>query len=135
MAKNSKVRDTVKRNGAGVQRLTSRQLFDDILALADMPSLKAQAVEAGDHLEGFAAYALHTNIEQMVRDVGTFTRRHPVAALAIVAATALVASRFKRRAARKLVRSRPVRKPARAIARKAVGPRRKGSNGQAHANA
>jgi hypothetical protein len=162
MPKNSKASGTGQRNRAKVQRRSSRRLFDDVLALAaaigsrrqesaagnllslatatrsfrtaltDMPNLRAQAAAAGDRLEGLVEYAVHTDIEQLVKDMGTFTRRHPVAALAIAAATALVVSRFRRQATSN---NRPARRPTAVIARKLATPRRKGTNGQAHASA
>ncbi len=166
MAKKSGTNGGSRLKGVSAQRYGSRRLFDDVLALAgafgrgrlhsgagiplslasatrgftaaltDIPNLRAQAAAAGDHVDALAEYAMHTDIEQLVKDAGTFTRRHPVAALAIVAATALVASRFMRRTTSKTARSRPGRrKPAAVIARKPASRKRKGTNGRVHASA
>ena len=163
MAKNAKIHSTAKLKSAFVKRRNSRQLLDDILALAgtfefgrqflgggntpsfasatrsvaagfpDMPSLRTQAAVAGDHLASVAEYAIHTDIGQMVKDAAALVRRNPVAALAFVAATVLVVSRLGRPAAGRVRIGATARKSPAVNIVKSAGRKRKGSNGQAHA--
>lgn len=163
MARNAKTLSSAKRKGTAAKRRNSRQLLDDILALAGtfdfgrrylgggntpsfssatrsvtegfaaMPSLRTQAAMAGDGLTGLAEYAIHTDIEQMVKDAGALVRRNPVAALAFVAATVLVVSRLGRPAAGRVRIGATARKSPAVNIVKSAGRKRKGSNGQAHA--
>lgn len=170
MARSEKAGANSKRAQPSQQRNGSRRLFDDIVALAatlargrqdygagklmtlaastrefadtlnDMPSLRAQAAAAAESLEGLADYVMHTDIEQMIADAGTFARRHPAATLAMTAAAGIAASRMMRPiasgAARKAAPARN-RTAARAAATTAKSRRRataaNGANGQAHA--
>jgi hypothetical protein len=142
----------------------AHRLFDDILALAgtlargrqdygadklmslaastrefaasmtDMPNLRAQAASAAESIEGLAEYVMHTDIEQMIKDAGTFARRHPAATLAITAAAGVAASRWMTPAARRgaTVSRRSTAAPR--VRKQSARPRRR-ANGQAHASA
>jgi hypothetical protein len=165
MAKAKKSRTSGNYRNAGAAIDGSRRIFDDVLALAgtlargrkdigadklhslaeltreyaasmtDLPNLRVQVASAADSLEDVADYVMHTEIEQMVGDAGTFARRHPLATLAVTVAAGMAASRLMYR--------RPVNSKARsgrgASARrtsassKRSAQARRNTNGHAHA--
>ena len=165
MAKAKKSRKNRNYRNAGEALDGSRRIFDDVLALAgtlasgrkdlgadklhslasltreyaasmtDLPNLRVQVASAADSLEGVADYVMHTEIEQMVGDAGTFARRHPLATLAVTVAAGMAASRLMYR--------HPVtataRSGRRASSRRASGAgkrsaqARRNTNGHAHA--
>ena len=116
MAKTRKARTSGTYKAANAAFDGSRRIFDDVLSLAgtlargrkdlgadklhslasltrdyaasmtDLPNLRVQVASAADSLEGVADYVMHTEIEQMVGDAGTFARRHPMATLAVTVA-------------------------------------------------
>lgn len=124
MAKAKKTRTNSNHRKASATLNGSRRIFDDVLALAgtlvrsqkdmgadklnslasltreyaasmtDLPNLRVQVASAADSLEGVADYVMHTEIEQMVGDAGTFARRHPLATLAVTVAAGMAASRL-----------------------------------------
>ena len=124
MAKAKKSRTSSNYRTANAAFDGSRRIFDDVLALAgtlargrkdlgadklhslaaltrdyaasmtDLPNLRVQVASAADSLEGVADYVMHTEIEQMVGDAGTFARRHPLATLAVTVAAGMAASRL-----------------------------------------
>ena len=121
-AKKSRTNGYYRNASAGLNG--SRRILDDVLALAgtlvrsqkdmgadklnslasltreyaasmtDLPNLRVQVASAADSLEGVADYVMHTEIEQMVGDAGTFARRHPLATLAMTVAAGMAASRL-----------------------------------------
>lgn len=146
---------------------SSRRIFDDVLALAgtlaqgrkdlgadklhslaaltrdyaasmtDLPNLRVQVASAADSLEGVADYVMHTEIEQMIGDAGTFARRHPLATLAVTVAAGMAASQLMyRRPARASAGSRRKASPRRGAASR-TGKHgvqtRRSTNGQARA--
>jgi hypothetical protein len=146
-AKKSRTNGNSKYASAGLNG--SRRILDDVLALAgtlvrsqkdmgadklnslasltreyaasmtDLPNLRVQVASAADSLEGVADYVMHTEIEQMVGDAGTFARRHPLATLAVTVAAGMAASRLMYR--------QPVN--SRASAARKASPRRASSSG------
>ena len=148
----------------------SRRIFDDVLALAgtlargrkdlgadklqslasstrdfaasmaDLPNLRVHVATAADSLESLSDYVMHTEIEQMVGDAGTFARRHPFATFAATIAAGVAVSRFmwqqptfaKSRSNR---RSAGASRSAAPKARKQVPKARRGTNGQGQAHA
>ena len=161
MARTTKTGTTRQRAGGAGQSNGSRRLFDDILALAgtlargrqdygadklmalaastrdfaasltDMPSLRFQAASAAESIEGLAEYVMHTDIEQMAKDAGTFARRHPAATLAMAAAAGMAASRFMKTPPHTAA---PTKSTASRV-RRPVAQSRRRANGQAHASA
>jgi hypothetical protein len=155
------------RNGHFRAASGTHRIFDDVLALAgtlargrkdfgaeklhslasstrefaasmtDLPNLRLQVASAADSLESLSDYVMHTEIDQMVGDAGTFARRHPLATLAMTVAAGVAASRFiwqqpafaqsgsKRRGSGSSRR-------AASGTRKQVPSTRRGANGKAH---
>jgi hypothetical protein len=163
MAKATKTRRNKGANG-------SHRLFDDVLALAgtlargrkdfgaeklnslasstrdfaasmsDLPNLKIHVATAADSLESLSDYVMHTEIEQMMGDAGTFARRHPFATFAATVAAGVAVSRFMWQQPT-LAKTRPSGRGASASRRAAPGARkqvpqaRRGTNGKAHPHA
>jgi hypothetical protein len=167
MAKARKTRKSGNYRKAGAAFNGSRRILDDVLALAgtlvssqkdmgadklnslasltrdyaasmtDLPNLRAQVASAADSLEGVADYVMHTEIEQMVGDAGTFARRHPLATLAVTVAAGIAASRLMYRQPVKMTaassrKSKPRRTPT-SGARRRMPQARRNTNGHAHA--
>lgn len=169
MAKAKKTRNGHYQNTRGAPN-GSRRIFDDVLALAgtlargrkdlgadklhslasltreyaasmtDLPNLRVQVASAADSLEGVADYVMHTDIEQMVGDAGTFARRHPLATLAVTVAAGMAASRLMQRQPVKMTagskRKAGRQRTSASSARKRVAQTRRSSvnaKGQAHA--
>jgi hypothetical protein len=169
MLKAKKTRNGHYRNTSGKPN-ASRRIFDDVLALAgtlargrkdlgadklhslasltrdyaasmtDLPNLRVQVASAADSLEGVADYVMHTDIEQMVGDAGTFARRHPLATLAVTVAAGMAASRLMQRQPGKITaasrRKTGRQRTSASSARKRVPQTRRSSvngKGQAHA--
>ncbi|MDP1585670.1 MAG: hypothetical protein Q8M18_19800 [Bradyrhizobium sp.] len=167
MAKAKKSRTSGNYRNASAALDGSRRIFDDVLALAgtlargrkdlgadklhslaaltreyaasmtDLPNLRVQVASAADSLEGVADYVMHTEIEQMVGDAGTFARRHPLATLAVTVAAGMAASRLMYRQPVKMAaassrKSRP-RRASTSGARKRTAQARRNTNGHAHA--
>jgi hypothetical protein len=146
-AKKSRTNGYYRNASAGLNG--SRRILDDVLALAgtlvrsqkdmgadklnslasltreyaasmtDLPNLRVQVASAADSLEGVADYVMHTEIEQMVGDAGTFARRHPLATLAMTVAAGMAASRLMYR--------QPI--TSRASAGRKASPRRASASG------
>lgn len=167
MAKAKKTRTNGTYRNASAAFNGSRRIFDDVLALAgtlvrsqkdmgadklnslasltreyaasmtDLPNLRVQVASAADSLEGVADYVMHTEIEQMVGDAGTFARRHPLATLAVTVAAGMAASRLLHRqpvtVTAKAGRKAKSPRSSGAVAGKRVAQTRRNSNGHAHA--
>ncbi|MBZ0259809.1 MAG: hypothetical protein K8F90_04315 [Hyphomicrobiales bacterium] len=167
MAKTRKARTSGTYKAANAAYDGSRRIFDDVLSLAgtlargrkdlgadklhslasltrdyaasmtDLPNLRVQVASAADSLEGVADYVMHTEIEQMVGDAGTFARRHPLATLAVTVAAGLAASRLLHRQPAKRAatfgRTARSRRPAASSVSKRSGQIRRTANGHAHA--
>ncbi len=156
-------RSNGSRNGA-------QRIFDDVLALAgtlargrkdlgadklhslatstrdfaasmtDLPNLRVHVATAADNLENLSDYVMHTEIEQMVGDAGTFARRHPFATFAATVAAGVAVSRYmwqrptfaKSRSGR---RSAGASRRATPGARKQASPARRAANSKAQAHA
>ncbi len=107
---------------------------DYAASLTDMPSMRAHVVSASDSIEGLAGYVMHTDIDHMVHDAGTFARRHPLTTLGLTLGAGVVASQLFRPA-----RPSPAAKPSVRTAKKKIGKpsqrTRNGANGAVHANA
>jgi hypothetical protein len=101
-------------------------------SMKDLPNLRVQVASAADSMEGVADYVMHTEIEQMVGDAGTFARRHPVATLAVTIAAGMAASRFMYRQPR-AGRTASARRTSTSSARKRTGQAGRNTNGHAHA--
>ena len=167
MAKAKKSRKNGNYGNASAALNGSRRIFDDVLALAgtlargrkdlgadklhslasltrdyaasmtDLPNLRVQVASAADSLEGVADYVMHTEIEQMVGDAGTFARRHPLATLAVTVAAGMAASRLMYRQPVKIsaASSRKAglrRSSASGVGKRSAQPRR-AANSHAHA--
>ncbi len=167
MAKAKRTRTTANYRNASAALDGSRRIFDDVLALAgtlargrkdmgadklhslasltreyaasmtDLPNLRVQVASAADSLEGVADYVMHTEIEQMVGDAGTFARRHPLATLAVTVAAGMAASRLMYRQPVKMTaassRKSSPRRTSTSGARKRTAQARRDTNGHAHA--
>jgi hypothetical protein len=167
MAKAKKSRTNGNYRNAGAAFNGSRRILDDVLALAgtlvrsqkdmgadklnslasltreyaasmtDLPNLRVQVASAADSLEGVADYVMHTEIEQMVGDAGTFARRHPLATLAVTVAAGMAASRLMYRQPVKMTtassRKSSPRRASTSGARKRTAQARRNTNGHAHA--
>ena len=165
MAKAKKTRTNGNYRNASAALDGSRRIFDDVLALAgtlargrkdmgadklhslaaltreyaasmtDLPNLRVQVASAADSLEGVADYVMHTEIEQMVGDAGTFARRHPLATLAVTVAAGMAASRLMYRQPMKMTAASSRKAgPRRASGvSKRSAPARRTANGHAHA--
>jgi hypothetical protein len=167
MAKATKTR---RNKAASGSHNGSHRIFDDVLALAgtlargrkdfgadklhslasstrdfaasmtDLPNLRVHVATAADSLESLSDYVMHTEIEQMVGDAGTFARRHPFATFAATVAAGLAVSRFmwqqptfaKSPSNR---RGTGARRRAAPNARKQVPQARHGTNGKGQAHA
>jgi hypothetical protein len=105
--------------------------------MADLPNLRVQVASAADSIEGVADYVMHTEIEQMVGDAGTFARRHPLAALAVTVAAGMAASRLMYRQPVKMTAASSRKLSPRRTSGARVGKRsaqsRRAANGHAHA--
>ena len=110
---------------------------DYAASMTDLPNLRVQVASAADSLEGVADYVMHTEIEQMVGDAGTFARRHPLATLAVTVAAGMAASRLMYRQPVKMAaassRKSSPRRAYTSGARKRTPPARRNTNGHAHA--
>lgn len=167
MAKAKKSRKNGNKRSASATFGGSRRIFDDVLALAgtlasgrkdlgadkllslasltreyaasmtDLPNLRVQVASAADSLEGVADYVMHTEIEQMVGDAGTFARRHPFATLAVTVAAGMAASRLMYRhpvtATARSARSASARRASASGTGKRSAQARRTTNGHAHA--
>lgn len=119
----------------GAEKLNSLASLtrDYAASMTDLPNLRVQVASAADSLEGVADYVMHTEIEQMVGDAGTFARRHPLATLAMTVAAGMAASRLMYRQPANS-RARSGRKPSsRASGSKRSAQSRRAANGHAHA--
>ncbi len=162
-AKKSRTNGNYRNASAGLNG--SRRILDDVLALAgtlvrsqkdmgadklnslasltreyaasmtDLPNLRVQVASAADSLEGVADYVMHTEIEQMVGDAGTFARRHPLATLAVTVAAGMAASRLMYRQPMKMTAasSRKASPRRTSGSGKRTTPARRTANGHAHA--
>ncbi len=105
-------------------------------SMTDLPNLRVQVASAADSLEGVADYVMHTEIEQMVGDAGTFARRHPLATLAMTVAAGMAASRLMYRQPVKMTaassRKSSARRTSASGTRKSTAQARR-TNGHAHA--
>lgn len=166
MAKAKKSRTNGNHRYASAGMNGSRRILDDVLSLAgtlarsqkdmgaeklnslasltrdyaesmrDLPNLRIQVASAADSLEGVADYVMHTEIEQMVNDAGTFARRHPLATLAMTVAAGMAASRLMyRQPANSRARSGRKANARRGSSSgiKRSGQSRRTANGHAHA--
>ena len=164
-AKKSRTNGNYRNTSAAIDG--SRRIFDDVLALAgtlakgrkevgadklhslaeltreyaasmsDLPNLRTQVASAADSLEDVADYVMHTEIEQMVGDAGTFARRHPFATLAVTVAAGMAASRLMYRhpasSRTRSGRKASVRRTSASGVSKRSAQARRSTNGQAHA--
>ena len=166
MAKATKTRRNGHYKTESGSQYGSRRIFDDVLALAgtlargrkelgadklhslasstrefaasmtDLPNLRVQVALAADSIESLSDYVLHTEIEQMVGDAGTFARRHPFATLAATVALGVAASRFmwqqpKYSKAGSRRHSSGARRKTASVARHRVPQARRSTNGKA----
>jgi hypothetical protein len=106
-------------------------------SMTDLPNLRVQVASAADSLEGVADYIMHTEIEQMVGDAGTFARRHPLTTLAMTVAAGMAASRLMYRQPMKMTaassRKASPRRASTLSASKRSAQSRRTANGHAHA--
>jgi len=104
----------------------------------DATDLRAQLSGAADNLEAISDYALHTDVKQVVDDVGAFARKHPVTALVSVIAAGAIISRLMRKTPviTKVKKQAVIKRatPKSKAKKSSVAVRRK-ANGTAQANA
>jgi len=84
------------------------------ISKVELPDLSAQVSNATEALESASDYALHTDVKQMVDDVGAFARKHPVTALITVVVVGAMFSRIFMRSeptATKVIAKTRARKP------------------------
>ena len=112
---------------------------DFATSMTDVPNLRVQMASAGESLENLAEYVMHTNIENMLEDAGTFARRRPLTALTMTIIAGLAASRFMRprptRAKTASNRGRASRRKTVSSSRKQAAQPQRGTNGKARAHA
>ena len=126
MTTSTKTGSNGRHKSANWKQNGSHHIFDDVLALAgtfargrkdygadklhsltestrefaasmtDVPNFRIQMASAGESLESLAEYVMHTNIEHMLKDAGTFARRRPFAALTVTIIAGLAVSSFMR---------------------------------------
>ena len=169
MTTSSKTNSNGRHKGANGKQNGSYHIFDDVLALAgtfargqkdygadklhslaestrdfatamtDVPNLRVQMASAGESFENLAEYVMHTDIEHMLKDVGTFARRRPLAALTATIIVGLAVSSFLRP---RFSSAKPASNRGKASRRKAVSRVRKqvahprhSTNGKAQAHA
>jgi hypothetical protein len=170
MAKTTRTRRNGHYKGSNGSLSGSHRIFDDVLALAgtlargrkdlgadklqslasstrnfaasmaDLPNLKVHVATAADSLESLSDYVMHTEIEQMVGDAGTFARRHPFATFAATIAAGVAVSRFIWQQptfakSRSNPRGSGASRRAAPKARKQVPQARRGTNGKGQAHA
>lgn len=123
------------RKDAGAKKLHSLAdaTRDYAALLTDLPKLKSQVASASESLEGLADYVMHTDIENMIADAGTFARRHPLATIGVTVAAGVVASRLLRSAPIS-AKQKPKRNGSKNKAKSLIRPR-SGTNGSAQAHA
>jgi ElaB/YqjD/DUF883 family membrane-anchored ribosome-binding protein len=102
-------------------------------SIGDLPNLRTHVSSAAESIDGLAEYVMHTDVEHILEDAGTFARRNPLATLGVSVAAGLAVSLLMRP-------SRSTSKPAskskaRSKARKQPAKHKRGANGttQAHA--
>lgn len=100
----------------------------------ELPDLSAQLSGAREGLGNLSDYAVNTDVKQMVDDVSTFARKHPVTSLLAVAAVGALFTRLMRAEPATVKAVRRLKPKAKKIAKVATKPKRK-SNGTAHSNA
>ena len=169
MTTSSKTSSNGRHKGANGKQNGSHHIFDDVLALAgtfargrkdygvdklhslaestrdfasamtDGPNLRIQMTSAGESLENLAEYVMHTDIEHMLKDAGTFARRRPLAALTVTIVAGLAVSSFMRprfsSAKPGSNRGKASRPKAVSSVRKRVAHPRHSTNGKAQAHA
>jgi ElaB/YqjD/DUF883 family membrane-anchored ribosome-binding protein len=103
-------------------------------SMTDLPNLKSHVENASNTIEELSEYMVHTDIDNMVRDAGSFVRRHPYTTLGLTIVAGLGASRMLRKS-----EETPAPKPRARVAKKNTakqgGRTRKATNGSAHADA
>jgi hypothetical protein len=102
-------------------------------SIGDLPNLRTHVSSAAESIDGLAEYVMHTDVEHILEDAGTFARRNPLTTLGVSVAAGLAASLLMRP-------SRSTSKPAskskaRSKARKQPAKHQRRANGttQAHA--
>jgi hypothetical protein len=112
---------------------------DFATSMTDVPNLRVQMASAGESLENLAEYVLHTDIEHMLEDAGTFARRRPLTALTMTIIAGMAASRFMRsrpaRAKTASNRGNSLRRKTVSRSRKHATQPRRGTNGKVRAHA
>ena len=112
---------------------------DFATSMTDVPNLRVQMASAGESLENLAEYVMHTNIDNMLEDAGTFARRRPLTALTMTIIAGLAVSRFirPRTASEKpgLSRGKALRRKTLSSRRKPAAQPQRGTNGKARAHA
>ena len=100
----------------------------------ELPDLSSQLSGAKESFDIFSDYAVHTDVKDMINDVGNFTRKHPITALISVVAVGAMLSRIMR--AEPTIKKTVVKVPkTKAKIVKAITKTRRKANGttQAHA--
>ena len=81
---------------------------------------------ASESIEEIADHVMHTDIEHMVADTGTFARRHPLVTIGVAVATGVIADRLMRPS-----QTESSHKPKRRVSKKKANPAkrlRRGTN-------
>ncbi len=99
-------------------------------SMTDLPNLRTHVSSAAESIEGLSEYVMHTDVEHMMADAGTFARRHPFATLGVTVAAGVVVSRYIRPSPSTMKTS--TRKTT-AKARRHPVQTPRGKNGSAHA--
>jgi hypothetical protein len=120
--------------GAGKLQSLAAATRDYAASMADLPNLRTHVVSASDSIEGLADYVMHTDIDHMVHDAGTFARRYPLATLGLTIGAGIAASRLLR-PSQPAPPARPKLRAAKKKLRKQAVRTRSAANGSAHAHA
>jgi ElaB/YqjD/DUF883 family membrane-anchored ribosome-binding protein len=120
-----------KEFGAEKLRSLAEATRDYATSMTDLPNLRVHVASASESIDGLADYVMHTDIEHMVTDAGTFARRYPFATLGVTVAAGVVATRLLRPTVVVVKpRTRAARKPIKQTSRT-----RRGTNGHAQPHA
>jgi hypothetical protein len=122
-----------KEFGADKLHTLAEATRDYAASMTDLPNLRVHVTSASESIESFADYVMHTDIDHMVTDAGTFARRHPLATLGVTVAAGMAATRFMRPSSQPVKAT--VKRSASRKARKSAPRSGRGTNGSAQPHA
>ena len=63
-------------------------------SIPNLPTISEQVNLASETMQEFAEYIVHSDVEQMIEDAGSFARRRPLTTLCVTMAAGLAATRM-----------------------------------------